>query len=74
MPEPDIDGVLGDYSLQRQPVDETGFNDLVTMLRSAKQIMDAAMVAGFTESQAFQHCRDFTQKMWEAAAAAATGD
>jgi hypothetical protein len=74
MPEPDIDGVLDDYSRQQQPVDETGFHELVTMLTAAKQVKDAARAAGFSEEEGFQFSRDFAREMWVAAGRAATGD
>lgn len=72
MPEEhNIDEVLADYSRQRQVPEESGAEGLDNMMAEAKQIMDAAMVARFTEDQAFQIARDYVGIMFNAAAQAA---
>jgi hypothetical protein len=66
--ESHIDEVLADYSRQQQVPDPSGTEGLNNMMAEAKQIMDAAMVARFTEDQAFQIARDYVGIMFHAAA------
>jgi hypothetical protein len=68
---PDIDSVLDDYSRQRQPVD-AGLDELNNIMAVAKQMMEAARTARFTEEQAFQISLKYLDTMFQAAARAAT--
>jgi hypothetical protein len=65
---PDIQGVLDDYSRQHQPVDQSGEDGLNNMMAEAKQIMDAARIAGFTEEQAFRISLKYLVNMFKAVA------
>lgn len=65
-----IDQVLGDYSQQHTPEDQTGLAELHPILITTKQVYDVARMSGFTEAQAMQFARDYFVEILRHAAAA----
>jgi hypothetical protein len=68
--ESHIDEVLSEYSRDHRPADSAGTEGLFNLMAEAKQIMDAARVARFTEDQSFQICLRYLDQMFRAAAQA----
>jgi hypothetical protein len=66
--ESHIDEVLSDYARDHQPADPAGTEGLNNIMAEAKQVKDAAMIARFTEEEAFQFARDYMAEMFRVAA------
>lgn len=67
MTNPDfVDPSVGDGALGRYPnlssdaeLDSTGLTEMMSIMRSAFQVMTAAKLSGFSENQAMQFAHDY---------------